>query len=118
MSGPVEFQYFYKIKWGHHDEWIELFRKNHWPILRERMADGRYTSVRMFAPRFHGDGLADWHVMVSIVYRDWAAVAEHSDPALAERLYPDQAAFKAEEVRRFELLDAHWDVCLEELPLA
>ena len=33
------------------------------------------------------------------------------------RLYPDQATFLAEEQRRFELLDAHWDVPLVELPL-
>jgi hypothetical protein len=118
MSGPVEIQYFYKIKWGFHDEWIALFRKNHWPILKERMAQGRYTSVRMFTPTFHGDGLAGWNVMVSIVYRDWAAVAEHSDPALIARLYPDQDAFRAEEQRRFELLEAHWDVALEEQTLA
>ena len=34
-----------------------------------------------------------------------------------ERLYPDQATFRAEERRRFELLEAHWDVVLEAHPL-
>jgi hypothetical protein len=117
VSDPIEVQYFYKTKWGHHDEWVELFLKNHWPILRAQMAEGRYTAVRMATPRFHGDGLAGWDVMVSITYRDWAAMQEHSDPGLVARLYPDQAAFKAEEARRFEILDAHWDVVLEEQPL-
>ena len=117
MSDPVEVHYYYKVKWGFHDEWVELFRKNHWPILKERMAQGRYTSVRLFAPSFHGDGLAGWDVMVSITYRDWAALAEHGDGSLAERLYPDQATFKREEQRRFELLEAHWDVPLDEQPL-
>jgi hypothetical protein len=50
--------------------------------------------------------------MVSITYRDWASVAEHSDPAIVLRLYPDQPAFVAEERRRFEILEAHWDVVL------
>jgi hypothetical protein len=36
---------------------------------------------------------------------------------IAARLYPDQVAFGAEERRRFELLEAHWDVPLEEVPL-
>jgi hypothetical protein len=42
---------------------------------------------------------------------------EHSDAEIAARLYPDQATFKAEEARRFELLEAHWDVVLETRPL-
>jgi hypothetical protein len=117
MPQPVEIQYFYKTRWGAHDEWIELFLRNHWPILREQLAQGRYTAVRMATPRFHGDGLAGWDIMVTITYRDWAAVQEHSDGNIITRLYPDQAAFRAEERRRFELLEAHWDVVLEEQPL-
>jgi hypothetical protein len=32
-------------------------------------------------------------------------------------LYPDRARFDKEEQRRFEILDAHWDVPLNELDL-
>jgi hypothetical protein len=117
VSEPVEVQYFYKTKWGHHDEWVELFLKNHWPILKSQMAEGRYTDVRMTVPRFHGEGLAGWDVLVSITYADWAAIQEHADGSLVERLYPDQATFRAEEARRFEILESHWDVVLEEKPL-
>ncbi len=42
-----------------------------------------------------------------------AAVAAATDPmADADRrqLYPDSAAFAREEQRRFEILEAHWDV--------
>jgi len=117
MSDPVEVLYFYRTRWGAHDEFVALFRRNHWPILREAWDAGRYINVELFTPRFHGEGRADWDVLVSITYRDWAAIAEHSDPAIVERLYPDQAAFRADEQRRFELLDAHWDVVLEPRPL-
>lgn len=109
--------YYYKVRWGHHDEWLELFRRNHWPVLREQLTAGRFTDVRLFAPRYHGDGRADWDVMVTITYRDWAAMAAHSEQSIKERLYPDQETFRREEQRRFELLEAHWDVPLEELPL-
>ena len=34
MSQPVEVLYFYRTRWGAHDEFVALFRKNHWPILR------------------------------------------------------------------------------------
>ena len=117
MTEPVEVLYFYRTSWGAHDEFVALFRKNHWPILREQLADGRYTDVHVATPRFHGDGRADWDIIVSITYRDWAAIEEHSDAEIARRLYPDQDAFRAEESRRFSLLDAHWDVVLESRPL-
>ena len=118
MSGPVEVLYFYRTRWGAHDEFVELFLKNHWPILRDQLGTGRHLAVEMWTPRFHGDGRADWDVLVSITYRDWAAIEEHSDAEIARRLYPDQATFKREEQRRFELLEAHWDVPLSprELP--
>ncbi len=110
---PIEVLYFYRTKWGMHDEFVALFRKNHWPILRELEKAGRFTNVELWAPRFHGDGRADWDVLVSITYRDWAAMQEHADAEIALRLYPDQETFRAEEQRRFEILDAHWDVVLE-----
>ena len=52
--------------------------------------------------------------MVTITYRDWAAMEAHSEADIKLRLYPDQERFRAEERRRFELLEAHWDVPLEE----
>jgi hypothetical protein len=113
MDGPVEVLYFYRTRWGDHDEFVELFRRNHWPILREQLAAGRFTGVRMSTPRFHGEGRADWDVLVSITYRDWAAIQAHSEAEIAARLFPDQEAFKAEERRRFSLLEAQWDVVLE-----
>ena len=112
-SEPVQVLYFYVTRWGAHDEFVSLFRKNHWPVLEEQLKAGRFTDVRMWTPRFHGDGRADWDVLVSITYRDWAAMESHSEAEIAKRLFPDQETFKREEARRFELLQAHWDVPLE-----
>jgi hypothetical protein len=117
MSEALEVLYFYKTRWGAHDEFTRLFRKNHWPILREQLEEGRLIDVQMATPRFHGDGRADWDVLVSITYRDWAALEDHSEAEIARRLFPDQDAFRAEEQRRFELLEAHWDVPLSPRPL-
>ncbi len=106
--------YFYRVRWGHQDEWLELFTRNHLPILHAQVDSGRFLDVRVYTPRFHGDGRADWTVMVTITYRDWAALDAHSEQGLKERLFPDQERYRAEEQRRFELLDAHWDVPLAE----
>jgi hypothetical protein len=109
--------YFYKTRWGCHGEFVDLFVRNHWPILREQLRSGRFLDVTMEVPRFHGDGRADWDVMVTIVYRDWAAMEAHSEAEIAARLFPDPEAYRAEERRRFELLEAHWDTPLESVAL-
>ena len=88
MSKPIEVLYFYRTKWGAHDEFVALFRKNHWPILRDQLEAGRFLDVRMATPRFHGDGRADWDVLVSITYRDWAAIEDHSEAEIAPPALP------------------------------
>jgi hypothetical protein len=40
-----------------------------------------------------------------------------SEAEIAARLFPDHDRYRAEEHRRFELLDAHWDVPLDPRPL-
>jgi hypothetical protein len=115
---PVTIAYYYRVRWGHHDEWLRLFRRNHYPILAEQLRGGRFTDLRCHRPRFHGDGGADWTFLVTITYRDWSAAEDHSDAEIAQRLFPDQDRFRAEERRRFELIDAHWDLPLEEIDLA
>ena len=109
---PVRIAYFYRTRWGAHDEFVALFERNHWPILREQLARGRFLAVEASTPRFHGDGRADWDFLVVITYRDWAAVEAHSEVAIATRLFPDQERYGTEERHRFELLEGHWDVVL------
>ena len=110
--------YFYRVKWGFQDEFVTLFARNHLPVLREQMKDGRIVDVRTYVPSYHGDGRADWTFAVSITFKDTAAMTGPSnDAAIAQKLFPNQAQFKKEEQRRFELLDAHWDVPLNEVRL-
>jgi hypothetical protein len=110
--------YFYRVKWGFQDEFVSLFARNHLPVLKEEMKSGRLKDVRTYVPTYHGDGRADWTFAVAITYRDTAAMTGPSDDAeIVRRLYPDQAKFQKEEQRRFEILDAHWDVPLNELDL-
>jgi hypothetical protein len=113
----VAVAYFYRVRWGAIGEFIELFERNHWPILRAQLEEGRFLAVTAATPRFHGDGRADWNFLVTITYRDWAAMEAHSEAEITARLFPDQERYQAEERRRFELLEAHWDVPLEDHPL-
>ena len=110
--------YFYRVKWGYQDEFVSLFKKNHYPVLREEMKSGRITAVRTYVPTYHGDGRADWTFAVAITFRDVASMVGPSGEAdIVRKLYPDQATFRKEEQRRFEILDAHWDVPLNEVDM-
>jgi uncharacterized protein CbrC (UPF0167 family) len=108
--------FFYKVKWGHQEEFVDLFQKNHYPVLKEEIKAGRMTSVRTFVPTYHGDGRADWTFAVAITFKDTAAMMGPSgEEEIVRRLYPNHAQFLKEEQRRFEILDAHWDVPLNEV---
>jgi hypothetical protein len=110
--------YFYKVKWGHQEEFVDLFQKNHYPVLKEQIKAGRMTSVRTFVPTYHGDGKADWTFAVAITFKDAAAMMGPSgEEEIVRRLYPNHAQFVKEEQRRFEILDAHWDVPLNEVDI-
>lgn len=102
--------YFYTVKWGSQDEFLDLFRRNHYPVLKAQLDAGVFTRIRTYVPTNHGDGRADWTFAVELVRA--ADPPEIDEAALLKKLYPDQATFRTEEQRRFELLVAHWDVPL------
>ena len=114
---PVSVAYYYRVRWGFQQEFERLFFKNHYPVLKEQTGPGkRIKAVSVYRPTFHGEGRADWTFLVVIQFAGWSALGEPSpDEAIAKRLYADQETFKREEQRRFEILDAHWDVPLTEV---
>lgn len=59
--------YFYTVKWGLQDEFLDLFQRNHYPVLKAREKAGMFTAVRTYVPEFHGDGRADWTFAVELV---------------------------------------------------
>jgi len=107
---PMQVAYYYKVRWGFQQEFERLFFKNHLPILNDQKE--RIKNVHILKPTYHGDGRADWTFLVVITFANWQALASVDEEAIARRLYPDQETFKKEEQRRFEILEAHWDVPL------
>src|SRR6187401_11362 len=111
QDGPVRAAYYYKVKWGFQDEFERLFFRFHYPVLEAQMGEkGRITAVEVMRPTYHGDGRADWTFLVVITFANMNAfVGPNQEAAIQTRLYPDQATFKKQESRRFEILEAHWD---------
>jgi len=104
-------EYYYKVKWGQQDEFLQLFKKNHYPLLLKEKELGRILDVSAVRPRYHATEDGRWDYRVTIVWKNAATANDGFDPApLLRQLYPDQETFRREEQRRFEILAAHWDV--------
>jgi hypothetical protein len=115
---PYVVEYYYKAKWGHADEFLALFKKNHYPVLKKEMELGRMLKVSMVAPRLHATEDGRWDFRVTIVFKNATIANDNFDSAaLLKQLYPDQETYKKEEQRRFEILDAHWDLPVKDIDL-
>jgi hypothetical protein len=115
---PFVVEYYYKTKWGHADEFLKLFKKNHYPLLKKEVEMGRMLKVWMDQPRYHTTEDGRWDYRVTIVFRNAAVANEAFDEdALKKQLWPDQDTYTREEQRRFEILDAHWDLPVKPVEL-
>jgi hypothetical protein len=115
---PFIVEYYYKTKWGHADEFFSLFKKNHLPLLQKEVELGRLLQVTATKPRYHTTEDGRWDYRVTIVFKNASAANEDFDEAaLAKQLYPDQETYKREEQRRFEILEAHWDLPIKPIDL-
>jgi hypothetical protein len=117
---PVTMEYYYRVKWGGLPEFKRLYFRNHAPLLAEMQKAGFISSVKVEEPFTHMGGGPRWDLRVTIVFRDAAAAI--ADPewdrlwaVQQKRLFPDKAAFDAEEDRRFALLEEHWDVVVNQV---
>ena len=57
---PFVVEYYYKAKWGHADEFLQLFKKNHYPLLKKQVEMGRMLKVWMDQPRYHSTEDGRW----------------------------------------------------------
>jgi hypothetical protein len=109
---PYTIEYYYKCQWGHQQEFLQLFLKNHYPLLEKIQATGRILSLKIESPAYHTTEDGRWDYRVTIRYKN-ATVAVTANPdeeALIKELWPDQEKYKKEEQRRFEILLGHWDL--------
>jgi hypothetical protein len=109
---PYTVEYYYKCQWGHQQEFLQLFLKNHYPLLEKIQATGRILSVKIDSPAYHTTEDGRWDYRVTIRYKN-STVATTSNPdeeAFIKELWPDQATYQKEEQRRFEILLGHIDL--------
>lgn len=109
---------YYKVKWGYADEFINLWKMNHYPLLKKAMEKRDIISVRAEKPKLHSGEDTRWDFKVTLVFKN-AKLA--FDPDLTtpykQQLYPNLDKLAKDEQHRFELLLAHWDVMIEKIEL-
>jgi len=108
---PATIEHYYKVKWGHFDEFYDLFRKNHYPILKRLQETGHILEMHAAFPVMHASESNRWDMRFTIVYANPKYIYEYVyGPDLMEELFPDQELFMKEEQKRFSLLLEHVDI--------
>jgi len=109
---------YYKVKWGYAGEFISLWKKNHYPLLKNAIEKGDIISVDASAPKLHEGEDTRWDFRVTIVFGNSAAAFDHDlTTPYQKQLYPDLEKLKKDEQHRFELLLAHWDIMIDKVVL-
>ena len=115
---PFVVEYYYKARWGYADEFLKLFKKNHYPLLKKEVEMGRMVKVWMDQPRYHTTEDGRWDYRVTIVFKNATVANEPFDEdVLKKQLFPDKDAYEREEQRRFTILEAHWDLPIKTVEL-
>ena len=110
-SAPFITEAYYRIQWGHFDEFMELFKKNHYPILERLKELGEIESMSAAFPVNHASEDSRWDFRMTIVIPDTKTFAK-AFPKISQELYPDQEKLAEEERHRFSLLKAHTDIVI------
>jgi len=105
---PYIVEWVYKVKYGYQDEFFDIFRKYQVPILDREKELGYVTNYTIYSPSLHTSEDARWDYRVIITYRSQSAAGHASE--ITKQLFPDDAALKREERRRWELTLVHWDL--------
>ena len=117
-SSSFTIENYYKVKWGFADEFINLWKVNHYPLLKKAIDKGDIISVEAEKPKLHSGEDTRFDFKVTIVFKNEKLAF---DPNLTKQyekqLYPDLEKLKKDEQHRFELLIAHWDVMIEKIEL-
>ena len=111
-NDPYAMEYYYKVQWGHQQEFLNLFLKNHYPLLMKEAESGRILSVKIEQPANHTTEEGRWDYRVTIRFKNStvATTANPDEERFIKQLWPDQKTYEREEQRRFEILLGHWDL--------
>jgi len=109
---------YYKVRWGYANEFIDLWKKNHLPLLKKAREKGDILNITAEKPMLHSSEDSRWDFKVTVMYKNSALGLSHAlTDVFKKQLFPDLEKLAKDEQHRFELLLAHWDVMTEKVDL-
>ena len=63
---------YYKAKWGFAEEFINLWKVNHYPLLKKAIEKGDLLSVTAEKPKLHSGEDTRWDFKVTLVFKNAA----------------------------------------------
>jgi len=105
---PYLVEWVYKVKWGHADEFWQIFKKYQIPVLNREKELGYVISYIVYRPALHTGEDTRWEYRIVITYKNIAS--SNHGREVTKQLFQDQAALNREENRRWELTEAHYDL--------
>lgn len=105
---PYLVEWVYKVKWGHADEFWQLFKTYQIATLNREKELGYITSYTVYRPGLHQGEDSRWEYRIVITYKNISSSQHGSE--VEKQLFPDAAAMKRGENRRWELTEAHYDL--------
>ncbi len=112
---PETVEWVYRIRYGSHDEWFQIFRKYQVAILERQKQLGYVLGYTIWAPSLHTSEESRWDYRIVITRASHDAPPGQSEAEVAKQLFPDQAAFLRDENRRWDLTTNHWDLPIHQV---
>ena len=114
---PETVEWVYRVQYGHQEEWLQIFKKYQIAILERQKQLGYVKDYTIWAPSLHTSEDSRWDIRVIITRASHDAPAGQSEGEIGRQLFPNEADFRREENRRWELTTNHWDLPIHQVNL-
>jgi hypothetical protein len=101
---------FYKLPPGRQDEWLALYKKAHFPMMKWQIEHGQVVSEKVYTRAVH-ELSPSWDIAIIIVLppAGQRKKSELTRAQLMRQIYPDLDEFVKAEKQRWALTLEHWD---------
>jgi hypothetical protein len=110
---PYQEEWVYRVKYGFQDEWWHLFQTYQIAALDEEKRRGYVLDYTVVRPGLHTSEDARWDYRIVITYNGWEGSRHEGE--VVKALFPDTAAYRQGENRRWELTLNHWDLPIRQI---
>lgn len=101
---------FYKLPPGRQDEWLALYKKSHFPLMKWELEHGEIISETVYTRAVH-ELSPSWDIAIMIILppAGQRKKPELTRAQLMRKIYPDLDEYVKEEKQRWAMTLEHWD---------